>query len=954
MPELPMHKLPSDNDSRRSSGLLPLLKYTLGMALCLNLIACGGSSLGEPNTGGTGGQAPDPVVVDFPLAYVIRPIPRDEDGVIQSDALLEPAEFRPGSALYLQDRATATAGRRNLTERLFEQEDALYDVKHLSAHPSGERFLFALRAPEIEDADEDEQPTWNIWEYEVASDSMRRLMDSDLRAESGQDLHPIYLPDDRILFSSTRQSRSRAILLDDGKPQFTAQVENDDQDAFLLHVMDADGTNIEQISYNQSHDLQPRLLSDGRVLFSRWDGFNQDRVSLYTVNPDGTGLAPHYGYHSLNEDSPANLFQPRLMADGRLLSIFKPLEEGLGGDLMAVAIAEFTEQDQAFAASEQAEGQISLAPNPVTLGEELSLNGRYQSAYPLQDGTGRILISWSQCRLRLVDEDRLVPCTEEFLAADTEAGPPLFGVWMLDPEGDSQQPVVVAREEEMVTEPLALEPRERAEFRAPVIPDTDLESANLGVLHIRSLHDLDGQDVTAQGIRALADPAQTTAAERPARFLRLLKAVSVPDDDVLDEQDDEVFGNRFNNNRGLIETLGYVPVEPDGSVMTRVPADLAFSFELVDAQGRRLGPRHDNWLQLRAGEVRNCQGCHEADSRVPHGRAQAEPEPAYSGATTSGEPFPNTRRTDRFGSPEFPQMGETMAQFDARIALVCSDPSDPDSCEERGVRQPTMNMHFTDVWTDPTVREPDPDLSFNYAALTDDRYRERQDPEDPMSALIQSEARAPATEACQQAWTGQCRGVINYENHIQQIWERQRLLTEETPEGERVPVLDDEGQPIEHTCTGCHRNRDADNQPRVPAGQLELVAMLDNNGRMTSYGELLNNDNEQILEDGALVDRLVETGEFERDAEGELILDEEGEPIPILTPVTVPPSMSRAGARNSQAFFARFTEPPPDEPEAVDHQQMLNREELRLLSEWLDSGASYYNDPFDRAIQDNQ
>ena len=167
-------------------------------------------------------------------------------------------------------------------------------------------------------------------------------------------------------------------------------------------------------------------------------------------------------------------------------------------------------------------------------------------------------------------------------------------------------------------------------------------------------------------------------------------------------------------------------------------------------------------------------------------------------------------------------------------------------------------------------------------------------------------------------------------------------------------VLDAEGQPIEHSCTGCHSNRDADNQPRVPAGQLELVAMLDNNGRMTSYGELLNNDNEQILEDGALVDRLVETGEFERDAEGELILDEDGERIPILTPVTVRPSMSRAGARNSQAFFARFTQPPPDAPETVDHQQMLNREELRLLSEWLDSGADYYNDPFDRAIQDNQ
>jgi hypothetical protein len=50
--------------------------------------------------------------------------------------------------------------------------------------------------------------------------------------------------------------------------------------------------------------------------------------------------------------------------------------------------------------------------------------------------------------------------------------------------------------------------------------------------------------------------------------------------------------------------------------------------------------------------------------------------------------------------------------------------------------------------------------------------------------------------------------------------------------------------------------------------------------------------------------------------------------------------MSAAGANNSEAFFSRFA------PGGI-HEGYLNDAELRLISEWLDIGAQYYNDPFD-------
>ncbi|MDQ2076629.1 hypothetical protein [Marinimicrobium sp. ABcell2] len=932
------------------------LSWGLSLALGLGVVACGGGpgrvdEEGNPQRR----QQPDPVVVDFAVAYIARPIPREEReaglGDIRATDLLDPTAFNPGARLYLKDRATATAASRTLTEGAFEP-GALYDVKDLSAHPDGNRLLFAMRAPELEDVDEDEQPTWNIWEYDLRLDQLRRVIGSDIRAEAGHDLSPRYLPDGRIVFTSTRQSRSRAILLDDNKPQFDALVENDNVPALLLHVMEDDGTEIEQITYNQSHDLQPSVLQNGRILFTRWDGFNRDRLSLYTVNPDGTDMSFHYGYHSLNGEQAPTLFRPQQMPDGRILAIYKPRDELLGGDMLAIETSHFSENDVDLAGFSGGPAQSSISILPARIDGEISPHGLYNSAYPLHDGSNRLLVSWSQCRLERADEDRVVPCTEEWLATEgLQQAPPLFGLWVYNLTNQTQQPLVLAREGTLYTDALALEPVPAPTYLPPSSDNnSNLVDQGVGILHIQSVYDLDGEDSTSAGITHLADPGQTSAAERPARFLRLIKAVSTPERDVLRGQDDDIFGNRFNQNRGLLEILGYAPIEPDGSVKVRVPADRAFTFDVVNADGARVGARHNNWLQLRAGEVRHCAGCHSADSQLPHGRPDAQLALAYEGASTSGAPFPNTRRTDAFGTQEYPDMGETMAQFDARIALSCADSNDASTCTLRGPRAPSVDLIYDDTWTDPQVRTPNQSFAYRYANLSSDDYREAEFNEDDTVTLEPSPVHAPVAEGCQTQWHSLCRIVINYENHIQPLWERQRWLTEEDEDGERQLALDNEDLPINHTCTSCHSRNDTDGVLRIPAGQLELVRDAAANGQMRSFLELLNNDVELEIVDEALVPRLVETGEYERDEDGELILDDDtGEPIPVLATVTVRPSMSRGGAANSGRFFSTFTTFNEDEGEAVDHRGMLNPHELRLLREWLDLNARYYNNQFDRA-----
>ena len=161
-----------------------------------------------------------------------------------------------------------------------------------------------------------------------------------------------------------------------------------------------------------------------------------------------------------------------------------------------------------------------------------------------------------------------------------------------------------------------------------------------------------------QGIAILADPTQTPVEDRPARFLRIVKAVSIPSRDVRDF-DNSAFGR--SRNQLMREIIGYVPVEPDGSVLFDVPANVPLAFSVLDENGKRVSERHQNWLQFAPGEVRTCNGCHSQDSEAPHGRSDAEADSINLGALTTGNPFPNSNPA------LFADLGDTMAQTSGRI-----------------------------------------------------------------------------------------------------------------------------------------------------------------------------------------------------------------------------------------------------------------------------------------------
>ncbi len=62
------------------------------------------------------GQNPDPVIVDFPIAYIKSPLPTDNNGVFQQQDLREQITFDFGADLFYRDRASVSAVPINITE----------------------------------------------------------------------------------------------------------------------------------------------------------------------------------------------------------------------------------------------------------------------------------------------------------------------------------------------------------------------------------------------------------------------------------------------------------------------------------------------------------------------------------------------------------------------------------------------------------------------------------------------------------------------------------------------------------------------------------------------------------------------------------------------------------------------------------------------------------------------
>ncbi len=149
-------------------------------------------------------------------------------------------------------------------------DDPQGGVRDPVVHYDAQKILFSYR--------KGDSPYYHLYEIDADGANLRQLTDGPY-----DDIEPCYLPDDRIVFVSSRCHRWVNCWL--------TQVA-------ILYRCEADGSDIHPLSANIEHDNTPWTLPDGRVLYQRWEYIDRSQVDyhhLWTANPDGTGQMVFYG-----------------------------------------------------------------------------------------------------------------------------------------------------------------------------------------------------------------------------------------------------------------------------------------------------------------------------------------------------------------------------------------------------------------------------------------------------------------------------------------------------------------------------------------------------------------------------------------------------------------------------------------------------------------------------------
>jgi hypothetical protein len=316
---------------------------------------------------------------------------------------------------------------------------------------------------------------------------------------------------------------------------------------------------------------------------------------------------------------------------------------------------------------------------------------------------------------------------------------------------------------------------------------------------------------------------------------------------------------------------------------------------------------HRAWLSMRPGELMECNGCHvrttaNGATARSHGR-KGSFDPVYAGATATGGAFPGTVATIS------PEVGDTMAQARSRGGSSCVDAAtSTDHCGPPSLN-PSADVVYNEIWKqNPLITD-----SWSYSHL-------------------QLSTARPTNASCYPVWQATCRITIHYATagarpgHIHPLWSVPRPA---------AGVDDGMGNiTFPDTCTACHtRVNPADMTPMLPAASLELTDEISDEDpvQLRAYRQLLFPRPELELLNGAVTARQVPL----LDDMGNPVLDDNGNPV--FTTPQLPASMAAGNARGSRFFVVMNN---------GTHAGMLSPAELRLLSEWLDIGAQYYNDPF--------
>ncbi|MCL2622665.1 MAG: SUMF1/EgtB/PvdO family nonheme iron enzyme [Planctomycetaceae bacterium] len=390
---------------------------------------------------------------------------------------------------------------------------------------------------------------WHIFEVDALTKEAAQITSGDADVDF---YDSCYLPDGRIIMTCT------AAMVGVPCVAGSSHVAN-------LFLLDPKTKDYRQLCFDQEHNWCPRVLNNGRVLFTRWeyaDTPHSNTRFLFHCNPDGTSQLEYYGSNSY---WPNSIFYTRPLPNHptKVIGVISGHHDnGRTGELVIL--------DPAISRYE-ADGAVQKVPGYGKKVEAVVVDGLTRKAWP--------------------KFAHPAPLSDKYFLVSAKPTPELpYGIYFIDVFDN----MILVKElaGNALVEPIPV----KATKSPPVIADrVDLtrDDANIYISDIYQ-----GPGLT--GI--------------PRGTVKALKVYT--------------YHYAYHNTGGLLGSvgqdgpwdiravLGTVPVEADGSVNFRVPANLPIAVLPLDAHGQAMQLMR-SWMTPMPGENLHCTGCHESQNTTP-------------------------------------------------------------------------------------------------------------------------------------------------------------------------------------------------------------------------------------------------------------------------------------------------------------------------------------------------
>ncbi|HQL94890.1 MAG TPA: SUMF1/EgtB/PvdO family nonheme iron enzyme [Candidatus Hydrogenedentes bacterium] len=414
-------------------------------------------------------------------------------------------------------------------------------VGDVDLHYDGDRLLFSMPGTHGRS---------QIWEIRTDGSGLRQVTPGDEPDVDNYDA--CYLPDGRIVYASTACYQ--------GVPC----VAGSDSVANLC-IMNADGSGVRQLCFDQDHDWSPAVLNNGRVLYTRWeyaDLPHSNSRMLFHMNPDGTDQVEYYGSNSY---WPTSVMYARPLP-GHPTAVCAIVSGHHGVPRMG----ELVLLDPARGRRE-ADGAVQRIPGRGRTVEPIIADNLVDNSWP------KFLHPY--------------PLSDKYFLVSCQPAPgALWGVYLVDVFDN----MTLLREEpgQALLEPLPL----RSAPRPPVIPDRVKPGEKDAVVYVADIY---------------AGPGLAGVPRGTVKSLRVLS-----------------YAFCYRKTGGLLgvvgmdgpwdvkRILGTVPVEEDGSAQFTVPANTPVAVQPLDEKGRAVQIMR-SWFTAMPGERLSCVGCHEQKDETP-------------------------------------------------------------------------------------------------------------------------------------------------------------------------------------------------------------------------------------------------------------------------------------------------------------------------------------------------